>query len=124
MSSFASMEASATPIRGEVAWPAPEFSVILPTFRERHNLVPLIAKIEVALLGVAWEVIVVDDDSPDGTSEIAKELGARNGHIRCIRRIGRRGRSGACIEGILASQAPFVAIIDADLQHDETLLAD
>ena len=42
--------------------------------------------------------------------------------MRCIRRIGRRGLSGACIEGMLASQARYVAVMDADLQHDETLL--
>jgi dolichol-phosphate mannosyltransferase len=118
-----SIEASAVSVPGPVTWPAPEFSIILPTFRERQNLVPLLAKIATAIPDVAWEVIIVDDDSPDGTAEAAKELGAYDGRIRCLRRIGRRGRSGACIEGILASQAPFVAVMDADLQHDETLLA-
>lgn len=113
----------AAPAAGAVVWPAPEISIILPTFREQENLAPLMARIAAALPGVRWEAIVVDDDSPDGTAEVAKEMGAQDGRIRCIRRIGRRGLAGACIEGMLASQATFVAVMDADLQHDETLLA-
>ncbi|MGE5157856.1 MAG: glycosyltransferase [Gemmatimonas sp.] len=74
------------------------------------------------LQGVAWEVVYVDDNSPDGTWEVVRELARRDGRVRCIRRIGRRGLSGACIEGILASCAPYAAVMDADLQHDETQL--
>src|SRR6476646_10544752 len=70
----------------------------------------------------AWEVVFVDDDSPDGTAERIRALGERDPRIRCIRRIGQRGLSSACIEGMLATSAPFVAVIDGDLQHDETLL--
>jgi dolichol-phosphate mannosyltransferase len=71
---------------------------------------------------VAWEAIFVDDNSPDGTWEVVKDLARRDPRARVLRRIGRRGLSGACIEGILASSAPYVAVIDADLQHDETRL--
>src|SRR5947207_15736584 len=66
--------------------------------------------------------MLVDDDSPDGTATIAKALGRTDGRIRCIRRIGRRGLAGASLEGMLASQARYVAVIDGDLQHDEALL--
>ena len=74
------------------------------------------------LPGVAWEVIFVDDNSPDGTWDVVRGLARQDSRVRCIRRIGRRGLSGACIEGILASSAPCAAVIDADLQHDETQL--
>ena len=71
---------------------------------------------------IAWEVVFVDDNSPDGTWEVVRGLAQKDSRVRCIRRIGRRGLSGACIEGILAASAPYAAVIDADLQHDETQL--
>ena len=100
-----------------------QLSVVVPTFNERDNVVALVRKLEAALQGIAWEVIFVDDNSPDGTSQVLRELARQDGRVRCIRRIGRRGLSGACIEGILASSAPYAAVIDADLQHDETQLS-
>jgi dolichol-phosphate mannosyltransferase len=102
--------------------PAPELSVVVPTFKERANVPLLVEKLARTLEGVDWEVIFVDDNSPDGTAAVARELGEADSRVRCIRRIGRRGLAGACIEGMLASQARFVAVMDADLQHDETLL--
>ena len=100
----------------------PQLAVIVPTFNERDNVNPLFRRLEAALAGVSWEVIFVDDNSPDGTWEVVRSLARQDSRIRCIRRIGRRGLSGACIEGILASSAPYAAVIDADLQHDETQL--
>src|SRR6202163_1585517 len=100
----------------------PRLSVIVPTFNERDNVPRLYRKLEAALAGIAWEVIFVDDNSPDGTSDVVRGLAQQDSRVRCIRRIGRRGLSGACIEGILASSAPCAAVIDADLQHDETQL--
>ena len=100
----------------------PQLAVIVPTFNERDNVNPLFRRLEAALAGVSWEVIFVDDNSPDGTWEVVRSLARQDSRIRCIRRIGRRGLSGACIEGILASSAPCAAVIDADLQHDETQL--
>jgi dolichol-phosphate mannosyltransferase len=102
--------------------PAPELSVVVPTFKERDNVPLLVEKLARTLEGVDWEVVFVDDNSPDGTAAVARELGENDSRVRCIRRIGRRGLAGACIEGMLASQARFVAVMDADLQHDETLL--
>ena len=101
---------------------APQLSVIVPTFNERDNVATLFRKLDAALAGIAWEVIFVDDNSPDGTWDVVRGLARLDGRVRCIRRIGRRGLSGACIEGILASSAPCAAVMDADLQHDETRL--
>ncbi len=99
-----------------------ELTVVLPTFNERDNVEPLIERLEEVLAGIAWEAIFVDDDSRDGTAEHVRGIGRRKPNIRCLQRLGRRGLSTACIEGILASSAPFLAVMDADLQHDETLL--
>ena len=100
----------------------PQLSVVVPTFNERDNVSTLLRRLEAALAGVAWEVIFVDDNSPDRTWQVVRDLARQDCRVRCIRRIGRRGLSGACIEGILASSAPCAAVIDADLQHDETQL--
>ena len=99
-----------------------ELAVVIPTFNERANVPLLIEKLDAALAGRNWEAIFVDDNSPDGTADAARELGRRDPRVRVIQRIGRRGLSSACIEGMCATAAPCVAVIDGDLQHDETLL--
>lgn len=104
--------------------PGAELSVIVPTFNERANVRELVQRLEQALEGYRWEVIFVDDDSPDETARCVREIGLKDDRVRCIQRIGRRGLSSACIEGMLASSAPYLAVIDADLQHDEKLLPD
>jgi len=96
--------------------------VVIPTFKEAPNVRPLLAKLEAALEGVVWQAIFVDDDSPDGTAATVKAIAAVDPRVICLHRIGRRGLAGAVIEGAMASAAPFVAVIDGDLQHDETLL--
>jgi dolichol-phosphate mannosyltransferase len=111
------------PVTPPQAADRPQLSVIVPTFNERDNVTTLFRRLETALAGTAFEVIFVDDNSPDGTWEVVRALAREDGRARCIRRIGRRGLSGACIEGILASSAPCAAVIDADLQHDETQLS-
>ncbi len=100
----------------------PKLSVVIPTFNERDNVTTLFRRLEKTLAGIPFEAVFVDDNSPDGTWEVLRALSREDGRVRCIRRIGRRGLSGACIEGILASSAPCAAVIDADLQHDETQL--
>jgi dolichol-phosphate mannosyltransferase len=102
--------------------PAPTLSIVIPTYNERGNIPIVVDRLRASLAGVTWELIVVDDDSPDGTASLVKEIGATDSRVRCILRLGRRGLSGACLEGMLASQAEFVAVMDGDLQHDETLL--
>jgi len=99
-----------------------ELSIVIPTLNEEGNICALVAKLRETLRGVNWEGIFVDDDSRDNTRVVITRLARDDGRIRLLHRIGRRGLSSACIEGIQASTAPFVAVMDADLQHDETLL--
>jgi dolichol-phosphate mannosyltransferase len=100
----------------------PELTIVVPTLNERDNVGPLIERLDRLLEGVDWEAVFVDDDSPDGTAEHLRDLGRADRRVRCIRRVGRRGLSSACIEGILSTSARYIAVIDGDLQHDETLL--
>jgi dolichol-phosphate mannosyltransferase len=99
-----------------------ELVVVIPTYCERENIAELVHRLHRALAGVQWEVIFVDDDSPDGTAELVLSLSRIDRRVRCVHRIGRRGLSSACLEGALASAAPVIAVMDADLQHDETRL--
>ncbi len=99
-----------------------DLTIVVPTLNERENLEPLLALVTAVLGDVSWEVIFVDDDSSDGTADHARVLARRNARVRCLHRIGRRGLATACIEGVLASASPYVAIMDGDLQHDEQLL--
>src|SRR5258706_49405 len=103
-------------------WRVPELSVVVPAFRERANIPALLQALEQALAGLDWETIVVVDDAFDGSEDLLRERAQRDPRVRCIQRIGRRGLPSACIEGMLASSAPYLAVIDADLQHDETLV--
>jgi dolichol-phosphate mannosyltransferase len=99
-----------------------ELSLIVPTFNERENIVPLLERIESALEGISWELIVVDDNSPDGTSSQVREIARRDRRIRAVQRIGRRGLSSAVVEGMLTSSASVIGVMDADMQHDEAIL--
>jgi dolichol-phosphate mannosyltransferase len=100
----------------------PELTVVVPTLNERDNIEPLIDLLDGALDAVSWEVIFVDDDSADGTAKRIREISRRDRRVRCLQRIGRRGLTTACIEGALAASAPYIAVMDADMQHDENLL--
>jgi dolichol-phosphate mannosyltransferase len=101
----------------------PELAVVIPTFNEKDNLELLCERLAMTLADISWELIVVDDNSPDGTAALVWDLGRRYPNIRCIKRVGRRGLSSACTEGILSTNAPYVAVMDADHQHDETVLS-
>jgi dolichol-phosphate mannosyltransferase len=100
----------------------PEITVVVPAFRERENVPALLRALDQALTGLNWETIIVVDDAFDGTEEYVRERAQQDPRVRCIHRIGRRGRGSACLEGMLASSAPYVAVMDADLQHDESLI--
>jgi dolichol-phosphate mannosyltransferase len=110
------MNSDATGIRAKT------LSVIVPTYREAQNVPVLFERLKAALDGLPWEMIVVDDDSPDGTAEVAYAIAARDARLRCLRRINRVGLAGAVVEGWLSSSADLVAVIDGDLQHDESVL--
>jgi dolichol-phosphate mannosyltransferase len=101
---------------------APEITIVVPTLNERANIPILVARLQRLMAGIHWEVVFVDDNSTDGTAAVARTIGEADSRVRCIRRIGRRGLAGALLEGMLASQARYVAALDADLQHDEGLL--
>jgi len=99
-----------------------ELSVIVPTFNERANVLEVVQRLEACLGGESWEVIFVDDDSNDGTAEQIRRIARQNRRVRCLQRIGRRGLSSACVEGMMASSAPYLAVMDGDGQHDEGVL--
>ena len=99
-----------------------ELAVVLPTLNEKGNIAPMVARLEQALGPSGWEAVFVDDDSRDGTAELIREIARTDPRIRVIQRIGRRGLASAAIEGMCATAAPFVAVMDADHQHDPALL--
>jgi dolichol-phosphate mannosyltransferase len=101
---------------------APELAIVVPTFNESTNVEELVRRIDRALGNVAWELVFVDDDSPDHTASVVRRISQTDGRVRVIQRIGRRGLSSASVEGVLATSTPYVAVMDADLQHDETIL--
>jgi len=102
--------------------PSPEVAVVVPTLNESRNIPELLSRLDIALAGTAFEVLFVDDDSSDGTADVARALAVHDPRVRCLQRIGRRGLSTACVEGAMASAAPLIAVMDADLQHDESVL--
>ena len=99
-----------------------ELSIVVPTFCESDNVAPLVRLVDDALQGIGWEIIFVDDDSSDGTAQRVWEMARTDARVRCLRRVGRRGLSTACVEGLLSTGAPYLAVMDADLQHDPKLL--
>jgi len=115
-------EASVRPVGAATLASAPDLTIVIPTFNERDNLALLVGKLDQALQGVRWRAIFVDDNSPDGTWREARRLAEADDRLTCIRRVRRRGLAGAVVEGALASASPIVAVMDADLQHDERLL--
>lgn len=101
---------------------APSIAVIIPTLNERENIPLIVQRLDSLLEKWNWEVVFVDDDSQDGSQNVLLDLARKNPHVRCIRRIGRRGLASACLEGMASSAADIFVVMDADLQHDETIL--
>lgn len=97
-------------------------SIIVPTFNEAGSIGELIRRVGACLPSTPWEMLIVDDESTDGTADIVAELGRDDDRIRCLRRVGRRGLSSACMEGMALASGSYYAVMDADLQHDEQLL--
>ena len=97
-------------------------TIVSPTYNEADNVARLVHEVDTALSGIDYELVIVDDDSPDETWAIAQELATRNPHIRVLRRTQGRGLSRAVIDGFLASSSDYVGVIDADLQHDPAIL--
>lgn len=101
---------------------APDISIVIPTFNERDNIAPLIDAVRQALGNLPWEMIIVDDDSPDQTFSEVSRLAREEPRLRCLRRVGRRGLASAVIEGALVANGGVIAVMDADFQHDERIL--
>lgn len=99
-----------------------ELAVVVPVLNEHDNIEPLLTRLSFVLAGIQWEAIFVDDGSTDGTPELIESIGRGDRRVRLIRRFGRRGLSSAVVEGFLSSVAPVLAVMDGDMQHDETLL--
>ncbi|MBF0131246.1 MAG: polyprenol monophosphomannose synthase [Magnetococcales bacterium] len=100
----------------------PDLAIVVPTYNESKNIRELVGRLDGVLAGIDWQVLFVDDDSPDGTADVVRALGEEHSRVSCLKRVGRRGLSSACIEGMQQVRAPVYAIMDADLQHDETRL--
>jgi dolichol-phosphate mannosyltransferase len=108
---------------GDPSIPRPlELAVVVPTFNEHDNVPLLVDKLERVLEGISYEIVFVDDDSPDGTANAVRAIGSSDPRVRILQRVHRRGLSSACIEGMMATAAPYIAVMDADLQHDERIL--
>ena len=117
-----SVEASGLLEQDEAASRPLELSIVVPTFNERENVMPLLERLRTVLRGTVCEVVFVDDDSPDGTAQLVRQIGQAEPRVRVIHRIGRRGLTSAGLEGMLSSSAPYLAMMDGDLQHDESIL--
>ena len=118
----ASTDLPVEPVDPDRGVKAAELSIIVPTFNERDNIKGVIAAVADALPNVAWEIIFVDDNSPDDTASLVREIAQADPRVRCLHRFGRRGLSSACVEGIMSTASPLVAVMDADRQHDERAL--
>ena len=116
------MAPAATVLNAEMTPSAPKLSLIVPTYNERANIAPLVDSVRNALADIAWEIVFVDDDSPDGTYDEVNRIAQGEPRVRCLRRVGRRGLSSAVIEGMLVANASVIAVMDADFQHDESKL--
>lgn len=99
-----------------------ELSIIIPTFNERENICTIVSAVDEALPDICWEIVFIDDNSPDGTASLVRDIARNNPRVRILHRFGRRGLSSACVEGIMSTASSFVAIMDADHQHDERIL--
>jgi dolichol-phosphate mannosyltransferase len=99
-----------------------QLAVVVPTFNEADNVAEFLNRLELALAGIEWEAIFVDDDSSDGTSDLVRAIALEDRRVRIVHRYRRRGLAGAVVEGALASSAPLIAVMDADLQHDHFIL--
>ena len=97
-------------------------SIIIPAYNERDNIPLIVERLEKLLPSNNWEIVFVDDDSNDGSLDVVMRLSREKPHVRFIRRIGRRGLASACLEGMASSDADVFAVMDCDLQHDETIL--
>jgi dolichol-phosphate mannosyltransferase len=100
-----------------------KISIIIPTYNEKDNIAPLLSRVDQALAGYDYEVLIVDDNSRDGTIEAASELASRY-PVRVIVRRNERGLATAVVHGLKSASGPIIGVMDADLQHPPEVLPD
>ncbi|MEL6663747.1 MAG: glycosyltransferase family 2 protein [Pseudomonadota bacterium] len=99
-----------------------KLTVVVPTFNESKNVGEMVRRLDETLANIPWEIIFVDDASPDGTADVVRSMAREDRRVRLISRHNRRGLASAVVEGALAASADVVAVMDGDLQHDESVL--
>jgi len=99
-----------------------KLSIISPTYNEAENVGRLIGELEKILHGADYEILISDDDSPDLTWARVEEIGRHNPRVRALRRTCNRGLGPSVVDGFSSATGEAVACIDADLQHDPTIL--
>jgi dolichol-phosphate mannosyltransferase len=97
-------------------------SVVVPTYNEARNVSILHESLALALADRSWELIFVDDDSPDDTADVVRKLGLRHDNIRCLQRVQDRGLCSAVQWGVQAAHGDIIVVMDGDLQHDPALI--
>ena len=114
------------PPEGRQGAAPPTVSVVIPTYNEAESITPLVAGLAQHLgrAGITYEIIVVDDDSPDGTWRRAMEAAGGDGRVRVIRRLGERGLASAAVRGWQEAGGEILALMDGDLQHPPEVLAE
>ena len=98
------------------------FSLIIPTYNEHKNIIPLIFKIRDALNSQPYEIIIIDDNSPDGTWQLVEEMTVQDSRVRLIKRFGERGLSSSVLKGFEQARGHMLAVMDADFSHDVEVL--
>ncbi|MBI5223184.1 polyprenol monophosphomannose synthase [Candidatus Micrarchaeota archaeon] len=92
-------------------------SIIIPTYNEKENIAPLLSRIEKALASIDYEVVFVDDNSPDGTAASIRELSQSYPNVRVVVRSGKLGLTSAVLTGVKNSKGEKIVVMDADLSH-------
>jgi dolichol-phosphate mannosyltransferase len=99
-----------------------QVSVVVPTYNEAGNIPMIYDSLAEALAGRAWELVIVDDDSPDGTADAARALSLKHDNVRCIQRVQDRGLASAVHWGVQAAHGEAIVVMDGDLQHEPALI--
>jgi dolichol-phosphate mannosyltransferase len=97
-------------------------SVVVPTYNEAPNVSMIYDGLARALAGRSWELVIIDDDSPDGTADAVRGLGRQHDNVRCIQRVQERGLCSAVQWGVQAAHGEVIVVMDGDLQHDPALI--
>lgn len=100
-----------------------ELSLIAPTYNERENLVPLVETVHKVLAQYHYELVIVDDNSPDGTADLARSLSTQY-PLKVIVRTSERGLASAVVRGFNEASGRVLCVIDADLQHPPEAIPD